>query len=131
MTIYQKYLNGFVLLIIAAVSFKLAVIPLGLVSVTALLFNLKPIGILTYLNNVAYGLAVAIDVMGNVLFGYALTKLLCKDTQYHKKYKFGEVETISRALGINKKRNTLTNAGGFAANFLNWIDKNHVEKAAK
>lgn len=128
---YQKYLSGHVLLIVAVIAFKLAVIPLGAVSILMLIINLKPSGILTYLNNVAYGLAVAVDVMGNVLFGYALTKLFCKDTIMNNKYKFGQVETISRALGKNKSQDTLTDTGRAVANFLNWIDKDHVEKAAK
>ena len=38
-------------------------------------------------------------------------------------------ETISYCLGINKKLNALSKTGIFLCAVLNWLDKDHVEKA--
>lgn len=69
--------------------------------------------------------AILIDQAGNVLMGPFLN-----DTMQKNGYEFGHYnETISKVLGINKGLGTLTKFGKALADFLNWIDKDHVEKA--
>lgn len=70
--------------------------------------------------------AILIDQAGNVMMGPFFNDTLQRDG-----YEFGHYnETISKVLGINKALGTLTRAGGLLADILNWIDENHVEKAA-
>lgn len=72
-------------------------------------------------------LALTKDKWGNVLIKYAANRLLINKYGYQ----FGNYrETISKVLGKNKEKNTLTNFGKLIANILNLIDKNHVENAA-
>lgn len=71
--------------------------------------------------------AILIDKIGNVMMGPFFNDSMQKDG-----YKFGHyTETISKVLGINKALGTLTKFGKALADFLNWIDPNHVEKAAR
>lgn len=70
--------------------------------------------------------AILIDQAGNVMMGPFFN-----DTLQREGYEFGHYsETISKVLGINKALGTLTRAGWVLAGVLNWIDKDHVEKAA-
>lgn len=67
--------------------------------------------------------AIAIDVTGNVSLGPLLNLIAIKKDGY----KFGNrKETISSALGKNKKMNTLTKFGLYLSNLLDRIDPNHV-----
>ena len=76
--------------------------------------------------NRLFYLALLIDKAGNVLLGPFLN-----DTMQREGYEFGHyTETISKVLGINKALGTLTWFGRLLADFLNWLDENHVEKAA-
>jgi len=125
-----KYTRGFILLIVALVSFNFGLILVAPSSFALVVYKLRFKGVFKYLNDVALGLAISIDIMCNVLFGYLLTKVLSKDTFVANRYQFGKVETISKALGINKYNGTLTKTGKYLADFLNWIDMDHVEKAA-
>lgn len=71
--------------------------------------------------------AILIDKIGNVMMGPFFN-----DTMQRDGYEFGHyTETISKVLGINKELGTLTKFGKVLADFLNWIDKDHVEKAAR
>lgn len=70
--------------------------------------------------------AILIDKIGNVMMGPFFNDTMQKDG-----YEFGHYdETISKVLGINKALGTLTKFGKALADFLNWLDKDHVEKAA-
>jgi len=73
-------------------------------------------------------LAIGQDQYGNVLGQYLFNDvLITKDSQH----KFGNTdETISSVLGKNKAANTLTKLGTGVAAILNFIDKDHVEKAS-
>jgi hypothetical protein len=75
-----------------------------------------------------YFMAYSVDQFGNVLGQYLFNDtLITKDSTY----KFGNPDvTISAVLGMNKKNKTLSKMGTYIANILNWIDPNHVEKAA-
>lgn len=80
---------------------------------------------LFYSSNRLYYLAILIDKAGNVLAGP-----LFNDILQRQGYEFGHYnETISKVLGINKGLGTLTKTGRLLARFLNWLDKDHVEKA--
>ncbi len=72
-------------------------------------------------------LALSEDQYGNTLGQYLFNDLLItKDS----KHLFGNIdETISSVLGKNKKAGTLTRLGRSLSFVLNFIDKNHVEKA--
>lgn len=73
--------------------------------------------------------AYVLDIFGNVICQDLFDLILIKK---ESKFKFGNPQqTISAVLGLNKHFNTLKNQGIFWANFLNKIDKNHVERAAK
>jgi hypothetical protein len=81
-----------------------------------------------YLNAVLKTFAIGIDQFGNVA-----CKDLFNDTLIKKGgHRFGNPdETISKVLGLNKATNTLTKTGRALADFLNFIDPNHVENAVK
>ncbi len=71
--------------------------------------------------------AYALDVFGAAV-GKDVLNAFCIKTGG---YTFGKKgETISKALGKNKLRGTDTKFGAGFSRFLNWVDKNHVEKAA-
>lgn len=73
-------------------------------------------------------LAIGQDQYGNVLGQYLFNDVLITKNSQHK---FGNTdETISSVLGKNKAANTLTKLGKGIAAILNFIDKDHVEKAA-
>lgn len=70
--------------------------------------------------------AIDIDRFGNHNFRTLLNTLLITE----EGYQFGNFkETISSALGKNKRDNTLTKLGKIICSILNFIDKNHVEKS--
>jgi len=71
--------------------------------------------------------AIDIDRFGNRNFRTLLNTTLQKNG-----YKFGdERETISSALGKNKRDNTLTKTGKTICNILDYLDKNHCLKSIK
>ena len=106
------------LLVIVAVALFMALLPF------TILYNC--IRSLFHGGNRMKYVAILIDQAGNVLMGPFLN-----DTMQREGYEFGHYnETISTVLGINKALGTLTWFGKLLADILNWIDKDHVEKAA-
>ncbi len=80
-----------------------------------------------YATAMAFSVAVGLDVLGNVVCRDFFNAVMLQSGGYG----FGnQHETISRVLGINKQKQTLTDAGRALANLLNFIDPGHVEKAA-
>lgn len=71
-------------------------------------------------------IAIAFDIVGCVVLRGPLNKWFI--TQ--EGYKFGGFETISKVLGINKYNSTLKKPGNVVCGILNFVDKNHVEKAS-
>lgn len=70
--------------------------------------------------------ALNIDIFANREFRATWNKLLKTELGY----KFGrECETISSALGKNKKAETLTKTGRILCNILDFIDKDHCIKS--
>lgn len=99
-----------------------------LISIAILLaIILFPFGILYALFTVPLspyfrGIAESINQMGNHIMGPLFNQWM---TKAHG-YKFGNIdETVSSALGKNKRRVTLTKSGKFLDWILNSIDKNH------
>jgi hypothetical protein len=111
-------MRGFILLIIALL-ISLVVLPVGFAfQIITALFR----GIDKYL----FRMAKSIDQFGNVVCEHLFNVTLIKKGGY----KFGNEDvTISHVFGVNKKINTLTITGKLLANFLNLIEKDHVEKA--
>lgn len=75
-----------------------------------------------------YQMGLAIDQFGNVsmhpLFNLIMVK---RKLKFHP---FGdEDDTLSYVFAMNYNQNTLNKFGLFWANFLNFVDKNHLEKA--
>lgn len=76
-----------------------------------------------YMMNVA----ISVDQLGNAEQGVLYNDIMLKRSS---KDWFGfPDETLSSVFGKNKRSNTLTKFGLFWANFLNKIEKQHVEKA--
>ena len=76
------------------------------------------------LNQYFFVLEMSIDQFGNVAMQDLFNDLLINKKATHL---FGhEDETISSVLGKNKAANTLSKTGKILANFLDWIDPNHV-----
>jgi hypothetical protein len=111
-------MRGFILLIIA-LFLSVVLLPVGFAfQIIVTLFK----GINTYL----FTIAKSIDQLGNVVCADLFNTTLIKKGGYT----FGNEDvTISHVLGMNKKINTLTITGKLLANFLNLIEKDHVEKA--
>jgi len=112
-------MRGFILLIIALL-LAIILLPVGFAFQVVTTF-------FRHINRYLFTIAKSIDQLGNVvcgdLFNYTMIK---RDGGYT----FGNEDvTISHVLGVNKKINTLTFTGKLLANFLNLIDKQHVEKA--
>jgi len=71
--------------------------------------------------------ALNLDIYANREFRTLWNKYLRIEDGYHFGY---NEETISSAIGHNKKANTLTKTGLFLYKFLNMLEKNHCEIAA-
>lgn len=112
---------GFILLIVAIV-LSLILLPIGwFYSLITLRSDLKK------LNSYAKLIALSIDQLGNVVLSNLMNDTLIKENGH----KFGnEDETISKVLGINKYYGKLTKLGKIISDILNWLDKDHVEKAS-
>lgn len=75
-----------------------------------------------------YFAAYSVDRLGNVMCQFFFNDILIQKDGY----KFGNPnETVSAVLGMNKKYKTLTKFGSYIVILLDFLDKNHVEKAAK
>ena len=71
-------------------------------------------------------MAISVDQLGNVVMSTMFNDILI--SKYG--HRFGdEDQTVSMVLGVNKAMGTLTRLGKFIADVLNFIDKDHVEKA--
>ena len=71
--------------------------------------------------------ARSIDVLGNVVLGPLLDKLLRKKGA---EFKFGQEEvTISEALAYSIHHKEANFAGRLLGSFLDWIDEDHMKKS--
>ena len=101
--------------------FTVAVVLAAIMTPFAIIFNaLDPVF------KLLGDLALSIDMAGNVLLRRPMNAWLITE----EGYKFGNrKETISSALGKNKRDETLTPFGRGIANLLDFIDENHCLKS--
>ncbi len=108
---------NFILFLVAIIVF----LPLSLINI--ILVILKGGSVSNYFLETA----IDIDRFGNRNF-----RTLLNTTLQRNGYKFGdERETISSALGKNKRDNTLTKTGITICNILDYLDNNHCLKSIK
>jgi 8-oxo-dGTP diphosphatase len=75
-------------------------------------------------NQYFFVLAVSLDQFGNVAMQDLFNDWLLRPNAPHR---FGnEDETISSVLGKNKTTHSLSKTGTLLADFLDWLDPNHV-----
>ena len=105
--------------------FIVACILLFLLSPLFIIYALfRSVNISKYFHNVAF----SIDQLGNVMGSPIMNDLLLKKGSLKL---YGDPdETISYVTGVNYKAKTLTSFGYFIAHTLDFIDKDHVEKAS-
>ena len=81
------------------------------------------------INSKFMSIAVAFDMYGNVVGKEMFNNTLIKDKKIHP---FGkEGETISQAIGWNKKRNNLSKTGKQLDAVLDFFDPNHTLNSIK
>ncbi|TKT89482.1 hypothetical protein [Dyadobacter frigoris] len=112
------------ILVIFAIISSIICIPIGFVFeiISAFRYERSRKKIYLYLSKVMRGIAICIDMLGNACCGAFFNAILITKGGYY----FGRTgETISSALGKNQLKGTLTKAGNFLANILDWIDDEH------
>lgn len=73
-------------------------------------------------------IAISVDQLANAWMGSLFNLVLKKSDGY----KFGNIDqTISYVIGRNHLDGTLTKFGTVVYKFLNWIEKDHCEKAVR
>lgn len=118
---------GFVLFIIAFIFTSLLTILWAPISVIYHLITFKWKTGAKAVNLYFYQLALIIDVFANESLATLLNFVMIKGD----KFLFGtdDRDTLSYVIAINYRRDTLTSFGLFWANFLDFVDKDHLEKA--
>lgn len=108
---------SFILFVVSIVVF----LPLSVINIILVIFKGGN------LSNYFKETAIDIDRFGN-----RNLRTLLNETLQKNGYKFGdERETISSALGKNKKNNTLTKTGIIICDILDYLDENHCIKSIK
>lgn len=109
-------LNGLILAIVAYILGKILLpifLLLGLVLSTRKTYN-------EYLLKIA----ISIDILGNVVGGPLLTRILVKSNDNP----FGSItDTISYVIALNKFHKNLTGTGRLVANILDTLDPGHTD----
>ncbi len=120
------------LLLFAAVVLQSVFFPIGRIFTYHRAWKQRKAGKITgYLAKSALARALSIDTMGNTVCRDLLNATLLRQNALDRAYQFGDYrETISKVLGKNKERGTLSVTGLWLADLLNRIDPNHVELAA-
>jgi len=108
---------SFILFVVSIVVF----LPLSIINIILVIFKGGN------LSNYFKETAIDIDRFGN-----RNLRTLLNETLQKNGYKFGdERETISSALGKNKRDNTLTKTGIIICDILDYLDENHCIKSIK
>lgn len=108
---------SFILFVVSIVVF----LPLSVINIILVIFKGGN------LSNYFKETAIDIDRFGN-----RNLRTLLNETLQKNGYKFGDYrETISSALGKNKRDNTLTKMGIVICNILDFLDENHCIKSIK
>jgi hypothetical protein len=114
---------GALLLAIAVLLLYVLFLPLVIIGFDIILFEKGPVEADNYLRKVAE----EVDRLGNVFGAPVWNKIFIKNWAT---IKFGSrFDTMSYVLGMAKKEGSLTWLGSLLSDFLNLLDKNHVEKA--
>ena len=124
----NRYIFGFVLFVISAIIASVLGPVAFVYTILRSIFRMSRTELQMLFGRLFYFMAYSIDQFGNVIGQYLFNDtLITKDSTY----KFGNPDvTISAVLGMNKKNKTLSKLGTYICNILNYIDPNHVEKAA-
>ena len=124
----KKYIYGFVLFLISIVIASVLGPVAFIYTIIRSLVRLSRTEMQMLFGRLFYFMAYSIDQFGNVIGQYLFNDTLITNDST---YKFGNPDvTISAVLGMNKKNKTLSKLGTYICNILNYIDPNHVEKAA-
>jgi hypothetical protein len=108
---------SFILFLVSIIVF----LPLSIINIILVIFKGGN------LSNYFKETAIDIDRFGN-----RNLRTLLNETLQKNGYKFGdERETISSALGKNKRDNTLTKTGIIICDILDYLDENHCIKSIK
>ena len=120
-----KFLIGLILFVISIVVLPIAIIWGFIEIVIGLFYKSRWKKALGNLGNIFKSLAIVIDKLINVLIQFPANRWWQNDG-----YKFGSPkDTISYALGINERDETLTKSGKKLVAFLNFIDEDHCKKS--
>jgi hypothetical protein len=119
----KSFLINFLLLLVALV----LILPLTAINLVIVLIIYRKDGIMRTLSTYFLETATDIDRFGNRNLRTLWNLTLRKDGGHE----FGNInETISSALGINKRQGTLSKAGCMLCKILHFFDKDHCEKSA-
>jgi hypothetical protein len=92
------------------------------------LFTLKPKDLIAAYADTRFKIAFVNDILLNVTCKDLLNVTMVKTDAMHHSH--GDIETMSRVIGKNKLMHSQKGFGVKIAQFLNWLDPNHVEDAA-
>jgi len=124
----NRYIFGFVLFVISAIIASVLGPVAFVYTILRSIFRMSRTELQMLFGRLFYFMAYSIDQFGNVIGQYLFNDTLISR---NSTYKFGNPDvTISAVLGMNKKNKTLSKLGTYICNILNYIDPNHVEKAA-
>ena len=124
----NRYIFGFVLFVISAIIASVLGPVAFVYTILRSIFRMSRTELQMLFGRLFYFMAYSIDQFGNVIGQYLFNDTLISR---NSTYKFGNPDvTISAVLGMNKKNKTLSKLGTYICNVLNYIDPNHVEKAA-
>jgi len=124
----NRYIFGFVLFVISAIIASVFGPVAFVYTILRSIFRMSRTELQMLFGRLFYFMAYSIDQFGNVIGQYLFNDTLITR---NSTYKFGNPDvTISAVLGMNKKNKTLSKLGTYICNILNYIDPNHVEKAA-
>lgn len=119
----KSFLINFLLLLVALV----LIMPLTAINLVIVLIIYRKDGIMRTLSTYFLETATDIDRFGNRNLRTLWNLTLRKDGGHE----FGNInETISSALGINKREGTLSKTGCLLCKILHVFDKGHCEKSA-
>lgn len=127
----KNFIKGLFLLFIALVSTLIISILSIIISLVYYLFSFNWQLGLSKFGEYAYKMALSVDQFANVSVQNLLNWLLIKKGNVNF-YTFGdEDDTVSYVIAINKRMLSLNNFGKFCAWFLDFVDKEHLNKSIK
>lgn len=123
MSKFKSFLINLLLLIVAIG----LILPLTAINLVIVLVKYRKDGLLSTLSTYFLETATDIDRFGNRNLR-TLWNLTLRKSEGHE---FGDInETISSALGVNKRMGKLSRAGCVLCKILHFFDKDHCEKSA-